>query len=63
MKPLQESVGGEAEYPTPPHIHEQVDRIINSKLFRNAPALQRLLHYLAFKTINGEGDQLKCTVP
>jgi hypothetical protein len=59
MKPLQASISGETDHPLPQQLHEEVERIIHSRLFRNAPALQRLLRYLALKTINGEGDQLK----
>lgn len=58
MKPLSASPDGE-DGGLAQRRRAQVERITCSKLFRNAPALQRLLQYLAHKTIEGQGDQLK----
>ena len=40
-------------------VHEQVERVANSETFRNAEVLQRLLKFIAEKSIAGEADQLK----
>jgi len=40
-------------------IHAQVERVANSETFRNAEVLQRLLKFIAEKSIAGEADQLK----
>jgi hypothetical protein len=38
---------------------QQVQRVLDSKLFHSSPALRRLLAYLAEKTLAGEADELK----
>lgn len=42
-----------------PLIREQIDRVVNSELFRHSEALRRLLLYLADKSLSGEANQLK----
>jgi hypothetical protein len=46
--------------PAPSHeVRQQVDAIVRSAMFRNAPALQRLLQYVTLKTIEGKHVDLK----
>jgi hypothetical protein len=40
-------------------IEEQIQRILDSDGFRNADVVQRLLRYLAAKSISGAGDRMK----
>jgi hypothetical protein len=59
MKHNHAPSGVEIDHFSPQRTREQVDRIIRSKVFRNAPALQRLLQYVTTKAAEGLGDQLK----
>ncbi len=59
MKDTHASATAEPDRLSPQQMGEQVDRIIHSKVFRNSPALQRLLQYVAAKATGGPLDQLK----
>src|SRR6266404_4448174 len=44
---------------SPEQVREQLDRILRSGSFRNAPALQRLLQYVTSKSAEGQVTHLK----
>src|ERR1700747_3564477 len=58
MKPAYDAAN-RAEKPSPEQVREQLDRILRSGSFRNAPALQRLLQYVTSKSTDGELIHLK----
>ena len=45
--------------PATDSVREQVERILQSRIFRSAGVLRHLLSYLAAKCIDGEGESLK----
>jgi hypothetical protein len=59
MKPLYESAAPRVEQPSPEQVKDQLDRIVRSRAFRNAPSLQRLLQYVTSKSTTGQPGQLK----
>jgi hypothetical protein len=58
MKPAYDAAN-RAEKPSPEQVREQLDRILRSNFFRNAPALQRLLQYVTSKSTDGQPTHLK----
>lgn len=59
VKQADDAVVTEVNLFSPELIQQQVDAIIRSVLFRNAPALQRLLQFVTSKTITGQQEHLK----
>jgi hypothetical protein len=59
MKPAYDAATNQGERPSPEQVREQVDRILRSSSFRNAPALQRLLQYVTSKSAEGQLTHLK----
>ncbi|HEX8881772.1 MAG TPA: hypothetical protein VF749_17140 [Candidatus Acidoferrum sp.] len=58
MKPAYDAAN-RGERPSPEQVSEQLDRILRSGSFRNAPALQRLLQYVTSKSTEGQLTHLK----
>lgn len=58
MKPAYDVVN-QGDRPSPEQVREQLDRILRSGSFRNAPALQRLLQYVTSKSTEGQLTHLK----
>jgi len=58
MKPAYDAAN-RGEQPSPEQVREQLDRILRSGSFRNAPALQRLLQYVTSKSAEGQLTHLK----
>jgi hypothetical protein len=59
VNPLNGSTTTDFERVLPEQVQKQVGRILRSKIFRNAPALQRLLNHVTVSAANGQADQLK----
>ena len=59
MKPAYDVAANQGDRPSPEQVREQLDRILRSGSFRNAPALQRLLQYVTSKSAEGQLTHLK----
>ncbi len=59
MKPAYDAAANQGDRPSPEQVREQLDRILRSGSFRNAPALQRLLQYVTSKSAEGRLTHLK----
>jgi len=59
MKSAYDAATNQAQKPSPEQVREQLDRILRSGSFRNAPALQRLLQYVTSKSTEGQLAHLK----
>jgi hypothetical protein len=59
MNPLYDSAAPRVGQPSPGQVKDQLDRIVRSRAFRNAPSLQRLLQYVTSKSTAGQSGQLK----
>lgn len=59
MKPAYDAAPNQAQKVSPEQVREQLDRILRSGSFRNAPALQRLLQYVTSKSTEGQLAHLK----
>ena len=59
MKSACDAAGKQGEKPSAEQVREQLDRILRSSSFRNAPALQRLLQYVTSKSTAGQLEHLK----
>jgi hypothetical protein len=54
-----DSTVSEVERPLSDKVQQQVGKVLGSKIFRNASALQRLLNYVTAVALRGAADQLK----
>ena len=59
MKSAYDAATNQVQKPSPEQVREQLDRILRSVSFRNAPALQRLLQYVTSKSTEGQLVHLK----
>lgn len=59
MKSAYDAATNQAQKPSPEQVRGQLDRILRSGSFRNAPALQRLLQYVTSQSTEGQLAHLK----
>jgi hypothetical protein len=53
------TVGQSNKAPSPQLLGEQIEKILRSNVFRNAPSLQRLLHFVTSKAAQDQSGQIK----